>query len=81
MKEAPYWNCDLLAQWIDETGLSDEEFAARIGYARQALYRARKGRSASLELLGACAALCNKRLADLLTPETAKKFGILVPSS
>ena len=76
----PWWKGDVLGHWVDETGLTDEAFAAEIGWERKAIVRARAGTHASIELLAAVARRCGKPLVDILTPEAAKKYGILALS-
>jgi len=74
--DLPY-KADLLHEWMKELSLTEEALAARAGLSRPTVSRIKAGTFWTLESLGACAAACGKTLSDLLTPEAAKKFGIL----
>lgn len=68
---------DVLTSWRNEMGMTQEQLAEAIGYARISIARAELGKQYSPEMIFAWAAHCNKDYADALTDKTRKKF---VPS-
>lgn len=73
----PEYDRALLARWIDDSGLTDEEFARRAGVSRMTVHRART-QHVDIESLGFLARACGHTLSEILTPESANRFAIPV---